>query len=73
MNITTPFWFVWSPENGAPTHQHPSQDAAISEAERLARRHKGETFIVLESICARKVDDMRRIDFRHPVDNDLPF
>lgn len=73
MNITAPFWLVWCPTGYDPVHKHPTHESAVTEAERLARLHKGETFVVLESVCARKVDDMRRIDFRQPENNDVPF
>lgn len=54
-----------------PTHRHSSEASATSEAERLARLHPGETFVVLESVCARRVDDMLRLDMRQ--DREVPF
>lgn len=65
------FWFVWNPAGRAPQHQHASKHGAISEAERLARNNPGETFIVLESVCARTVDGMQRIDLS--PEQEYPF
>lgn len=65
------FWFVWNPNGHNPKYQHNSEASATAEAERLARAHPGETFVVLESICARRVDDMLRIVMR--TDCDIPF
>ncbi len=65
------FWLVWNPNNRNPTHRHSSEASATSEAERLARLHPGETFVVLESVCARRVDDMLRLDMRQ--DREVPF
>ena len=59
-----PFWFVWNPQGNEPQYKHPRYDLAVSEAERLARANPGETFIVLQSVCARRVDDMLRIDMQ---------
>ena len=66
-----PFWFVWNPDNRTPKHKHETKGLAIAEAERLARMNRGETFVVLESVCARRVDDMLRIEMR--PDSDIPF
>jgi len=71
-NLTfAPFWFVWSDGGGVPTHKHRTEESAVAESERLARAHPGQTFIVLESVCARRIDDMLRIGLR--PDCDIPF
>lgn len=64
IHTAAPFWFVWCPEGNSPRHKHPSEALAISEAERLARENPGRTFVVLESVCARRVDDMLRLNMR---------
>lgn len=66
-----PFWFVWNPDGRSPQYKHQSEQSAIAEAERLARLNGGQTFVVLESICARRTDDMIRIEMR--CDSDVPF
>lgn len=65
------FWMVWNPEGRAPTYRHTSEGSAKTEAERLARANPGQTFVVLESVCARRVDDMICIDMR--ADDGIPF
>jgi hypothetical protein len=65
------FWFVWNVNGNAPRYQHASPTSAVTEAERLARANPGETFVVLQSVCARCVNDMQKIDLR-PSD-DIPF
>ena len=49
MDTEAPFWFVWNPRRNAPTHRHPTHEAACKEAERLARLHPKEPFHVLEA------------------------
>jgi glutathione S-transferase len=66
-----PFWLVWNPNGRSPTFRHPSEQNAVTEAERLARLNPGETFIVLESVSARRVDSMIRIDMR--AGDGIPF
>ena len=41
------FWMVWNVGGNAPRHQHEYEHLAITEAERLARAHPGEAFVVL--------------------------
>jgi plasmid maintenance system antidote protein VapI len=41
------FWLVWSEKGGTPTVKHDTEQHARTEAERLARKHAGETFHVL--------------------------
>lgn len=65
------FWLVWNPQRTAPTYRHQSSLEATAEAERLARTNPGETFVVLESVCARCVDYMAKIDMS--PDCDIPF
>ena len=65
------FWLVWNPHGHAPTFKHYSLRSAEEEAERLARLNPEEVFIVLQSMYARCVSNMRRINF--DVDADIPF
>ena len=66
-----PFWLVWNADGKNPTYKHQSEESAVKEAERLARQAPGSTFVVLESVCARRVDDMLKIDMR--AGSDVPF
>lgn len=73
------FWMVWNVGGNPPRHQHSYEHEAITEAERLARAHPGEAFVVLEAIHARKVSDMRSLNFRKQAqegyvgEDDIPF
>lgn len=71
--IGATFWLVWNPKGRAPTHRHASEASATDEAERLARVNRGETFVVLESVCSRQVDDMVRVSLRAASDLEPPF
>ena len=66
------FWTVWSPDGGAPTYRHISRQAAVHEAERLARKVPGRQFFVLQATDLRVVNDMQRIALVHPRD-EVPF
>lgn len=46
------FWMVYSPQGNAPTHQHPTPEAAQTEAERLITYNPRSTFYVLEAVKA---------------------
>lgn len=61
-----PFWFVWNWQGGTPNEQHGSQQAAIAEAERLALKHPGRVFVVLQSVCAVEAASVRHTDLRPP-------
>lgn len=60
------FWVIWNPAGGTPSDRHYSEASAIREAERLAGRSPGETFIVLRSACARRCGKLERIDLSKP-------
>lgn len=66
------FWLVWNVNGAAPTYRHATGDSAVKEAERLARLNPGETFAVLQSVCARSVNNMQKTDLRPTID-DIPF
>lgn len=66
------FWMVWNMGGGAPTYQHDFEHQAEAEAERLARRNPGQTFVVLEATSAVKITDVSRINLR-TVTDDIPF
>lgn len=44
------FYVVWNIARGLPTYRHNTLDAAVKEAERLARVHPGQQFHVLGSM-----------------------
>lgn len=44
------FWMVWNETGRSPTHKHPTQASAETEAERLARSNPGQTFHVLRLV-----------------------
>ena len=71
MNIRKPFWLVWHLDGGVPSYKHESRRSAESEAERLARLHRGQTFVVMESMCGKVSNDVISIDFSN--DADIPF
>lgn len=67
------FWIVWNPQGRTPTREHDTKRSAENEAERLALAHRGQRFIVLQSIGEFVVDDVQKI--RHVVEDgsDIPF
>lgn len=68
------FWIVWNPAGRNPTFRHRSESAAVAEAERLARENPGQTFVVLQSVCARRTQTMECVDLSQPVDErEIPF
>lgn len=67
-----PFWVVWNPEGGPPRVRHPSERDADREAIRLAREHRGQTFIVLRSVCSLVAEDIRRTEYEPEFDG-IPF
>jgi hypothetical protein len=74
--MNKPFWLIWNPEGRAPTVPHRSISGARREAERLARAHRGQKFIVLESVEQCSVDDVVRVDMRpqpDQLDDEIPF
>lgn len=63
---------VWSPDGGAPTYRHISHQAAVHEAERLARKVPGRHFFVLQATDLRIASDMQRVVLVHPR-GEIPF
>lgn len=63
------FYLVWCEDGNPPTFKHDTLESATQEAERLARKNPGRTFVVLQAYSARCVDSMQRIDFAV----ELPF
>ena len=73
MQHNEPFWLVWNPNGRSPSHKHAALEFAEREAARLARLHKGETFIVLESVVSMMADDIQRTDMRPAPLFEPPF
>lgn len=67
------FWLVWNPKGRSPSMEHRTYESAETEAKRLARINRGETFIVLESVVAVCVDDVKMIDLRPEFNDGIPF
>ena len=44
------YWLVWNMKGITPSKQHPTYEAARAEAMRLALKHLGECFVVVESM-----------------------
>lgn len=49
------FWLVWNKDGGAPLVAHYSEGKADLQAKKLARKHVGQTFIVLSATHKFKV------------------
>lgn len=78
MNSTlnnSPFWMVWNERGDAPRVKHTTKESAQREATRLARLHRGHSFIVLESVQACISNDVLVVDMRPGGyrDGDMPF
>jgi hypothetical protein len=54
------FWMVKG--NGPTNFKHHTKEAAVAEAERLAKGHPGSEFYVLEAICIKKASKMETTD-----------
>lgn len=48
------FWLVWCPKNGSPMRMHTSRIETGFEAERLAAKHPGSDFFVLQTLSASR-------------------
>ena len=68
-----PFWFVWNENGRAPTHKHDSFERAQKEADRLAHQNGGQTFVVLESVCAVTQTTLHREDLRPEQFAEIPW
>jgi hypothetical protein len=60
------FWVVWNENRGKPTFKHASEESAKKEAVKLARRHPGEQFHVLESTVTIKARGVEETKHLHP-------
>nr|WP_313470802.1 hypothetical protein [Stenotrophomonas geniculata] len=66
------FWVVWNPKTRSVNVRHYDIELATLEAERLAERNPGESFVVLEAISeSKKVSVTTRL-LRTPED-EIPF
>lgn len=70
MSNATKFWLVWNDGGHAPTHKHLSERDAKREAERLARKVRGQRFVVLEAVEACCVTE---VHWTALVDEEMPF
>lgn len=62
------FWMVWAVGGDAPTYQHPTEDSARREAQRLARLIPGKQFVVLETVASYMWDAMVKMDLRPQIE-----
>lgn len=59
-----PFWMVYGVGGRGPSYRHDTEGSAIREAERLAERSPGTTFVVLEATQAIRMRKFERFDLR---------
>lgn len=50
------FYIVYSFEMGMPTVKHHTYPAAVTEAERLAKKHSGTSFFVFKAVTVSTVN-----------------
>lgn len=71
------FWMVYGIGEGAPRVQHWTKADAEREAERLAIKNPGTTFVVLSAVNAWRTEiapvEQVKIVKRRPTDFDIPF
>lgn len=67
------FWMVLNLAGEAPTYRHRSFDAARAEAERLAQKHPGQIFVVLEPVTAIVKRDIDVLPIGGRSQTDIPF
>jgi len=67
------FWMVVG--RGTPTYRHANLIDARAEAERLARLHSGEEFVVVKSVARVVKNDVSWTAYTHTDGNgdDVPF
>lgn len=59
MSTPTRFYLVWGIGKPAPTVQHPDKETADKEARRLAEKHPGTIFVVMEPVEAYRTSAPR--------------
>lgn len=72
---TQTYWLVWREGGHAPVHRHPSEASARIEAERLARCHRGQRFVVLSSVASVVISDVNWVELQsNSIEEDgIPF
>jgi hypothetical protein len=45
------YWVVWCPNKNIPSYSHPSYEAALAEAGKLAAKEKHYPFVVLKAVA----------------------
>ena len=72
MSEQSAFWCVWNPAGSSPTERHSSMNSAMAEAQRLARKVRGQRFYVLRAEMFYEVSDLRHVVL-HIDDDGVPF
>jgi len=57
-DIPTTFYLVWNERTGSCVKRHDTKNLAIEEAERLAKKQVGDTFVVLQALYQVKAEAM---------------
>lgn len=65
------FYVVWNPDTGYTKYQHESHQMALAEAERLAKAHDGQEFIVLQALSRSQVRTV--VTEKYDYDDGIPF
>ena len=67
------YYLVWNPQTGYIKHKHKYSSSAKTEAERLARQHQGQEFVVLKAVASCKVDNLHWAEMSDNADDFIPF
>lgn len=61
------FWIVWNPAGRNPQFMHRSEDAARTEAKRLAAANVGQSFFVMQPLAVAAAQGVTVTEFPPPI------
>lgn len=71
--VGRPFWLVWTEAGRNPQYRHDSEPSALREAQRLAREHPGQKFVVMQSVASYVAIDLQTENLRPAAESGIPF
>lgn len=74
LEIAKDVWFIWQKDGHPPRFVHPTEERANREAQRLARRWPGTSFIVMHAVRKFRVEKPAEVDYRaHAEIGEVPW